>query len=39
VAFGDGSVKLINSNITIRLFSSLVTRSGGETITGDKGRY
>jgi prepilin-type N-terminal cleavage/methylation domain-containing protein/prepilin-type processing-associated H-X9-DG protein len=39
VAFGDGSVKLINSNITIRLFSSLVTRSGGEVITGDKGRY
>jgi prepilin-type N-terminal cleavage/methylation domain-containing protein/prepilin-type processing-associated H-X9-DG protein len=39
VAFGDGSVKLINSNITIRLFSSLVTRAGGETITGDKGRY
>ncbi|MFN5757372.1 MAG: DUF1559 domain-containing protein [Planctomycetia bacterium] len=39
VAFGDGSVKLINSNISIRLFSSLVTRAGGETITGDKGRY
>jgi len=39
VAFGDGSVKLINSNVTIRLFASLVTRAGGETITGDKGRY
>jgi prepilin-type N-terminal cleavage/methylation domain-containing protein/prepilin-type processing-associated H-X9-DG protein len=39
VAFGDASVKLINSNITIRLFSSLVTRAGGESIVGDKGRY
>jgi len=39
VAFADGSVRLINSNISIRLFSSLVTRAGGEVITGDKGRY
>lgn len=39
VAFGDASVKLLTSDISIRLFSSLVTRAGGEVITGDKGKY
>ena len=39
VVFGDMSVKLITSDISIRLFSSLVTRAGGEVITGDKGKY
>ena len=39
VAFGDGSVKLISSDISIRLFASLITRAGSEVITGDKGKY
>ncbi len=39
VAFGDASVKLLTSDISIRLFASLVTRAGGEVITGDKGKY
>ncbi|MEX0669280.1 MAG: DUF1559 domain-containing protein [Pirellulales bacterium] len=39
VAFGDASVKLLTSDISIRLFSSLVTRAGAEVIAGDKGRY
>ena len=32
-AFGDGSVKLINSTIAIREFARLVTRAGGEVVT------
>jgi prepilin-type N-terminal cleavage/methylation domain-containing protein/prepilin-type processing-associated H-X9-DG protein len=39
VAFGDASVKLLTSDISIRLFASLVTRAGGEVIAGDKGKY
>jgi prepilin-type N-terminal cleavage/methylation domain-containing protein len=39
IAFGDASVKLLTSDISIRLFASLVTRAGGEVITGDKGKY
>jgi prepilin-type N-terminal cleavage/methylation domain-containing protein len=39
IAFGDTSVKLLTSDISIRVFSSLVTRAGGEVITGDKGKY
>jgi hypothetical protein len=32
-------VKLLTSDISIRLFASLVTRAGGEVIAGDKGKY
>ena len=32
VALGDGSVRLINENISIREFARLVTRSGGEEV-------
>jgi len=32
VAFGDGSVRLINKDVTIRVFSSLVTRAGAEQV-------
>ena len=32
VVLGDGSVKFINETVTIRVFSSLVTRAGSETI-------
>ncbi|NBX29312.1 DUF1559 domain-containing protein [bacterium] len=39
IAFGDASVKMLGSDISIRLFSSLVTRAGGEVITGDKGKF
>jgi prepilin-type N-terminal cleavage/methylation domain-containing protein len=39
IAFGDTSVKLLTSDISIRVFASLVTRAGGEVITGDKGKY
>lgn len=39
VAFGDASVKMLGPDISIRLFSSLVTRAGGEVITGDKGKF
>jgi prepilin-type N-terminal cleavage/methylation domain-containing protein len=39
VVFGDLSTRLITSDISIRLFSSLVTRNGGEVIAGDKGKY
>ena len=39
MAFGDASVKMLGSDISIRLFSSLVTRAGGEVITGDKGKF
>jgi len=35
VAFGDGSVRLINQDIAIRTFASLVTRSGGEEVSLD----
>jgi hypothetical protein len=39
MAFGDASVKMLGPDISIRLFSSLVTRAGGEVITGDKGKF
>lgn len=32
VAFGDGSVRLINKDVTIRVFSALVTRAGSEQV-------
>jgi prepilin-type N-terminal cleavage/methylation domain-containing protein/prepilin-type processing-associated H-X9-DG protein len=32
---GDGSVRLVNSNINIVLFASLATRAGGEVVSGD----
>jgi prepilin-type N-terminal cleavage/methylation domain-containing protein len=32
VVLGDGAVKLISSNATIRVFASLVTRGGAETL-------
>jgi len=32
VVFGDGSVKLISKDVTIRVFASLVTRAGAETL-------
>ena len=32
-AFGDGSVKLINSTIDIREFARLITRNGNEVVT------
>ena len=37
--FGDGSVKFLNENITIRLLSSLITRAGSDQIPGDKGAF
>ena len=33
VALGDGSVRLIDSGISVRLFAALVTRAGGESVT------
>jgi hypothetical protein len=36
--FGDASVKIIASDVTIRVFSSLVTRAGNEHL-GDKLKY
>ena len=36
--FGDGSVKLIARDVTIRVFSALVTRAGNEHL-GDKAKY
>ncbi|MCX7431784.1 MAG: DUF1559 domain-containing protein [Planctomycetia bacterium] len=36
--FGDGSTKLIQKDVTIRVFSSLVTRAGNEHL-GDKDKY
>ena len=38
VVFGDGSTKLITSDVTIRVFSALVTRAGNEHL-GDKAKY
>ena len=38
VVFGDGSTKLISSDVTIRVFSALVTRAGNEHL-GDKSKY
>ena len=38
VVFGDGSTKLITGDVTIRVFSALVTRAGNEHL-GDKGVY
>jgi len=38
VVFGDGSVKLIAGDVSIRVFSSLVTRAGNEHL-GDKLKY
>jgi prepilin-type N-terminal cleavage/methylation domain-containing protein/prepilin-type processing-associated H-X9-DG protein len=35
ILFGDGSVKFVTSSATIATISALVTRSGGETISGD----
>jgi prepilin-type processing-associated H-X9-DG protein len=35
VAFGDGSVRLIDQDIDIRTFATLVTRAGGEQVTLD----
>jgi prepilin-type N-terminal cleavage/methylation domain-containing protein/prepilin-type processing-associated H-X9-DG protein len=32
VVFGDGSVKLISKDVTIRVFTSLVTRAGAEIV-------
>ena len=32
VVFGDGAVKSISKDVTIRVFASLVTRSGAETL-------
>jgi prepilin-type N-terminal cleavage/methylation domain-containing protein len=36
--FGDASVKLIDRDVTIRVFSALVTRAGHEHL-GDKAKY
>jgi prepilin-type N-terminal cleavage/methylation domain-containing protein/prepilin-type processing-associated H-X9-DG protein len=38
VVFGDGSTKLIVRDVTIRVFSALVTRAGNEHL-GDKAKY
>jgi len=38
VVFGDGSTKLITSDVSIRVFSALVTRAGNEHL-GDKAKY
>ena len=38
VVFGDGSVKIINSDVTIRTFAAMVTRAGNEHL-GDKHKY
>jgi prepilin-type N-terminal cleavage/methylation domain-containing protein/prepilin-type processing-associated H-X9-DG protein len=38
VVFGDGSTRLITGDVTIRVFSALVTRSGNEHL-GDKAKY
>ena len=38
VVFGDGSVKIISSDVTIRTFAALVTRAGNEHL-GDKNKY
>jgi prepilin-type processing-associated H-X9-DG protein len=32
--FADGSVHFIQQNIDIRIFPALVTRNGGEVVTG-----
>jgi prepilin-type N-terminal cleavage/methylation domain-containing protein len=33
--FGDGSVRLLSSDVTIRVYAALVTRSGGESANAD----
>jgi len=33
--FGDGSVRVLSSDITIRIYAALVTRAGGETANAD----
>jgi prepilin-type N-terminal cleavage/methylation domain-containing protein/prepilin-type processing-associated H-X9-DG protein len=33
--FADGSVHFLKANISIRVFARLVTRAGGEVVTGD----
>ena len=33
--FGDGSVRLLASDVTIRIYAALVTRSGGEAASVD----
>ena len=33
--FGDGSVRLLSSDVTIRIYAALVTRAGGETANAD----
>jgi prepilin-type N-terminal cleavage/methylation domain-containing protein len=38
VVFGDGSTRLIAKDVTIRVFSSLVTRAGNEHL-GDKEKF
>ncbi len=35
VAFGDGSVRLLDQDIAIRTFAALTTRAGGEEVTLD----
>ena len=38
VVFGDGSTRLIQKEVTIRVFSALVTRAGKEQL-GDKEKF
>jgi hypothetical protein len=33
--FGDGSVHFLKASIDIRVFARLVTRAGGEIVSGD----
>jgi len=33
--FGDGSIRLLSSDVTIRVYASLVTRAGGESLNAD----
>jgi prepilin-type N-terminal cleavage/methylation domain-containing protein len=33
--FGDGSVRLLSSDVTIRIYAALVTRAGGESLNAD----
>jgi prepilin-type processing-associated H-X9-DG protein len=33
--FADGSVNFVQQNIDIRIFAALVTRNGGEVISGN----
>jgi prepilin-type N-terminal cleavage/methylation domain-containing protein/prepilin-type processing-associated H-X9-DG protein len=34
--FADGSVRFLNANIDIRVFAKLVTRAGGEVVSGNE---